>query len=459
MMPEPKALQQAAVPLKVIDVVDHALKTRLLGGSTFHSGFDSLNSVLNLQFRLHYHVLGSKGLAKPVCEVLLKDCKRLEKNLGVMEELNDYPEVARLIEKILFNCFGILFFYLGQFQESQRCLLHSLKIHNNTVSQNITLLEQYDQFLVLENLYYRGLLSQDINIMQNAFYKELLTHVNTIPPESNGLLFEYINMIVAKLRFGQIQDLAENFKTTVDNPFILFLYILKEFQSSSQKHTDNDDIFLKMGQHALSKAKFPSANEVNNKNLEHFNIFLQYYFKFAYVKNINVNPGWYSFIVSSMEKTFQSIDISKTAMILFQNLSNNNSNDEVKQKSLKRESILNFVNFVKYNNKYYQLNNNSHHDIISFLDAYAFILQDSSEADSIENLFDYNNTVSTFATSLRSFYEEYNLPLMKTAESMDWLENSTRSVYPENISKILGQCMSTLYESESINWISSHPMI
>lgn len=121
-----------------------------------------------------------------------------------------------------------------------------------------------------------------------------------------------------------------------------------------------------------------------------------------------------------MEKTFQSIDISKTAMILFQNLSNNNSNDEVKQKSLKRESILNFVNFVKYNNKYYQLNNNSHHDIISFLDAYAFILQDSSEADSIENLFDYNNTVSTFATSLRSFYEEYNLPLMKTAESMDW---------------------------------------
>lgn len=65
MMPEPKALQQAAVPLKVIDVVDHALKTRLLGGSTFHSGFDSLNSVLNLQFRLHYHVLGSKGLAKP----------------------------------------------------------------------------------------------------------------------------------------------------------------------------------------------------------------------------------------------------------------------------------------------------------------------------------------------------------------------------------------------------------
>lgn len=28
MMPDPKALQQAAVPLKVIDVVDHALKTR-----------------------------------------------------------------------------------------------------------------------------------------------------------------------------------------------------------------------------------------------------------------------------------------------------------------------------------------------------------------------------------------------------------------------------------------------
>ncbi|CAI4063802.1 hypothetical protein SUVZ_07G4260 [Saccharomyces uvarum] len=446
MMPNSKAPQQAAVPLKVIDVVDHALKARLLGGSTFHSGFDSLDSVLNLQFRLHYHVLGSRGLAKPVCEVLLKDCKRLEKNLSVMEELNDYPEVARLIEKILFNCFGMLFFYLGQFQESQRSLLHSLKIHNNTVSQNISLLEQYDQFLILENLYYRGLLSQDINIMQNTFYKELLTHVNTIPPESNGLLFEYINMIVAKLRFNQIQDLAENFKTTVDSPFILFLYILKEFQSSSQKHTDNDDIFLKMGQHALSKAKFPSANEVNNKNLEHFNIFLQYYFKFACVKNMKVNPGWYSFIVSSMEKTFQSIDISKTAMILFQNLSNNNSNDEIKQQSLKRESTLNFVNFVKYNNKYYQLNNNSHHDIISFLDAYAFILQDSSEADSIENLFDYDNTVSTFTTSLISFYGEYNLPLMSKTESLNWLENSTRSVFPENISKILVNAWSTLYE-------------
>lgn len=75
-----------------------------------------------------------------------------------------------------------------------------------------------------------------------------------------------------------------------------------------------------------------------------------------------------------MEKTFQSIEVSKTAMFLFQNLSDN-SNDEIKKKTFKRESILNFVNFVKYNDKYYQLHDNSHRDIISFIDAYSFILQ------------------------------------------------------------------------------------
>ncbi|CAI6529850.1 Ypp1p [Saccharomyces cerevisiae x Saccharomyces kudriavzevii VIN7] len=446
-MPNARAAQSASTfPPKIVNVVHQALKARLLGASIIHSGFDSLDSVLNLQFRLHYHVIGSRKLAKAVCDVLLKDSKRLEENLSMMEELNDYPEIARLVERILFNCFGMLLFYRGQFQESQRYLLHSLKIHNDTTSQDTTPMKQYDQYLILENLYYRGLVSQDTNIMQNIFYKELLTHVNTIPQESNGLLFEYINMIVAKLRFSQIQDLADNFKTTADSPFILFLYVMKEFQTPSQKHFDNDDLYLKLGQNILSRTKFPAAGEANSENLEHFNVFLQYYFKFTHIKNTKVNSGWYSFIVSSMEKTFQSIEISKTAMILFQNLSRNNSNDEIHKNSFKRESILNFANFVKYNDKYYQLNDKSHRDIISLIDAYAFILQDSSKVDSIENLFDYDNTVSTFAASLNSFYKEYNLPLMSQAESLDWLENSTRCVYPENISEILVNAWSTLYE-------------
>ena len=444
-MPNSSARIAPAVPSKIIDVVDQALKARLLGGSTFHSGFDSLNSVLNLQFRLHYHVIGSKGLAKPVCDVLLKDSQNLEKNMNMMEELNDYPDITKLVEKILFNCFGILFFHRGQFQESQRCLLHSLKIHNNTAPQRTALMEEYDKYLVVENLYYRGLLSQDINIMQNIIYKELLTHVDKVPPESNGLLFEYLNLIVGKLRFNQLQDLAENFKSSVDSPFILFLYIMKKFQSPSKKHIDSDDLYLKLGQNVLSKAKFPTASEANNETLEHFNVFLQYYFKFTNIKNIKVNSGWYSFIISSMEKTFQSIEVSKTAMLLFQNLSNNSS-DEMKKKTLKRESILNFANFVKYNDKYYQLNDNSHRDIISFIDAYSFILQNSSKTDSIENLFDYDNTVSMFATSLDSFYKEYNLPIMSQSESLDWLENSTRCVYPENIAKVLTNAWSTLYE-------------
>ena len=211
-MPNSNVRIPPTVPSKIIDVVDQALRARLLGGSTFNSGFDSLDSVLNLQFRLHYHVIGSNGPAKPVCDVLLKESQNLEKNMSMMEELNDYPEITKLVEKILFNCLAILFFHRGQFQESQRCLLHSLKIHNNTASQRTALMEQYDRYLIVENLYYRGLVSQDINIMQNVFYKELLAHVDTVPPESNGLLFEYISLIVAKLRFNQIQDLAENFK-------------------------------------------------------------------------------------------------------------------------------------------------------------------------------------------------------------------------------------------------------
>ncbi|AJS24004.1 Ypp1p [Saccharomyces cerevisiae YJM1355] len=444
-MPNSNVRIPPTVPSKIIDVVDQALRARLLGGSTFNSGFDSLDSVLNLQFRLHYHVIGSNGPAKPVCDVLLKESQNLEKNMSMMEELNDYPEITKLVEKILFICLAILFFHRGQFQESQRCLLHSLKIHNNTASQRTALMEQYDRYLIVENLYYRGLVSQDINIMQNVFYKELLAHVDTVPPESNGLLFEYISLIVAKLRFNQIQDLAENFKTTVENPFILFLYMIKKFQSPLKKHIDNDDLYLKFGQNVLLKVKFPTASETNDEALEHFNVFLQYYFKFTHIKKIKVNPSWYNFIISSMEKTFQSIEVSKTAMFLFQNLSDN-SNDEIKKKTFKRESILNFVNFVKYNDKYYQLHDNSHHDIISFIDAYSFILQNSSKTDSIENVFDYDNTVSTFATSLNSFYKEYNLPLMSQSESLDWLENSTRCVYPGNISKVLTNAWSTLYE-------------
>lgn len=156
-MPNSNARIPPTVPSKIIDVVDQALRARLLGGSTFNSGFDSLDSVLNLQFRLHYHVIGSNGPAKPVCDVLLKESQNLEKNMSMMEELNDYPEITKLVEKILFNCLGILFFHRGQFQESQRCLLHSLKIHNNTASQRTALMEQYDRYLIVENLYYRGL--------------------------------------------------------------------------------------------------------------------------------------------------------------------------------------------------------------------------------------------------------------------------------------------------------------
>ncbi|CAI4036758.1 SMKI16G0645 [Saccharomyces mikatae IFO 1815] len=444
-MSNSRAQNALVAPSKIIDLVDQALKARLLGSSTFYSGFESLDSVLNLQFRLHYHVIGSKKLAMPVCDVLWKDSQKLEKNLSMMEELNKYPNIKKLVEKILFNCFGILSFYRGQFQESQRFLLHSLKLHKNTASQNTAIAKQYDQYLILENLYYRGLISEDINIMQNIFYKELLTHVVAIPPESNGLLFEYITMIVATLKFNQIQDLASNLKTTADNPFILFLYVIKKFQSPSQKHIDNDDLYLKFGQNILSKAKFPSASEANNENLEHFIVFLQYYFKFTYINDIKVNLGWHNFIISSMEKTFQSIEVSKTAMLLFQNLSKN-CNDETKKKTMKKESILNFVNFVKYNDKYYQLHDNSHRDIISFIDAYAFILQDSSKVDSIENIFDYDSTVSMFATSLDSLYKEYNLPLTSQAESLDWLENNTRCVYPQNVSKVLANAWSTLYE-------------
>ena len=80
-MSNSRAQNALVAPSKIIDLVDQALKARLLGSSTFYSGFESLDSVLNLQFRLHYHVIGSKKLAMPVCDVLWKDSQKLEKNL------------------------------------------------------------------------------------------------------------------------------------------------------------------------------------------------------------------------------------------------------------------------------------------------------------------------------------------------------------------------------------------
>lgn len=377
----------------VFDPVVHALESRLLGSGEFHSGDDLLDKVLSLQYRVHYHIFGN-NVKTSVCKVLLDESSKLT---------TEEP----LHRKILFNLVGILHHHLNDQDNATRYLQDAKKVGID--------FKPFQTFLDLENLYYLGLgtTSKDV-------YKKLFNVISTIPKESHALTFHYLNLITKELSL----DWSTANSMFPQSPLTYYIALKSD-------PTNHDKELLVIGDSYLASAHFPKAEEFNDSQLENFHVFLQYYMKSL----DKVSSEWSKFIISSMSKTFQSINVAKVAMIYF-------------SKKNVKESILNFTNFINYNSRFYELNNKNYYDVVSVIDAYNHVLSHVKNSH-IEGKFSISDALSQFHDLLKQFYGNFGIPLIIAEKSSDWLSNSPRLILPQVLSSTLSRAWYTFYQHRS----------
>lgn len=375
------------------DSLQQGLAARLVGSGQCQTGVAALDAALTLQFRAQYHLFGA-GMTGVVAQVLLDECDRLERGEPV-------------VQKVVANLRAVLCFHLGERDESQRLL---------ETAKAVSLEPRYrglDTYLQLENLYYRGRCSGSVA----PYTAELLGIVETIPSESQGLTLHYLYAILEQLGGDGLPDSA---------PVGLLARHIAGKISEKQ--------LLKLATGILESATFPSAQECNDPRLEAFHAFLAHYFK----SQTRVSPDWHSFITSSMQRTFQSVYVAKTAMFYFASAAN------------VRESILGFINYARYAEKHYVISGGHYEDVVSLIECYTFVLgMASDESWNIENVFNVQETTEKLLKLLQYFYDQYNFPLMENSESLNWLENSSKLFLPRTISQTLSQAWETLYNVRS----------
>ena len=422
-----------------MSTIAHVLSTRLLGSGDFDSNVEALNKVLNLQFRIHYHIFvrDDEHLTTTNGEVLMNDLDKLLKGIDNNEPLK------LLLQKILFNAMGMIQFHLKNLEQSQFHLTKAIGIKINNSDY-----EDFDTYLKIENLYYRGL-CQGPNLA--VYHSELLQILkNKIPKESNGLTFHYLNLIVEKLKdskLTKVDEIVSLFKKSSDSklPSGLLCYIILSI-FSNDKSSQLDKFYLGIGNEILSSTSFPHADKPNSEQLKQFHIFLHYYFKNT--KNLSSDPesqtssSWRIFITSSIGKTFQSIEVAKTAMFYLGNFGNSTSD--------KREAILNFVNFSKYNEREFQLKNEDktkkYDDIVSLIESYYFILKIAKdESSTIENIFNFREVTETMSDLINMFYCQNKVPQINLNEALDWSKLSARVNLPESVASIMTKSWVILY--------------
>lgn len=442
----------------IVDSVREALEARILGASNIKSGIPTLDLALSLQFRLHYHVFGS-GLKSNIGKVLLQEGNRLDTALNESISLIKDPESFNIVEKIIYNSIAIVHYYNNDIEEASKYLTAS----NEVKSSSSIYYASFNRLLNLENLYYRGLVLErsaegkvnPIESSSNLYTENILKYISMIPIQSEGLLHSYLLLIARKINIQKFSELSKRLGS--QNSIVCYLYALN---ISSIKNTDilknNETELFAIGTQILKASKFPMANEPNNKKLEQFNIFLQYYFKIMENhKDILSLKDWKNFITSSMQKTFQSKNVAKAAMIFFSLTGED-----------KRESILNFVNHLKYFSKELELGpgNESldeYNDPISIIDSYTFILQRSQVSDNIENLYNFSNSVDLLNSNLEKFYKDYGFHCIEPKESLEYLSNSTKLILPNLISDILILSWETLYQirSSSLDYLVANELL
>lgn len=417
------------------DAVLQALESRLLGAAEFHSTCNALDRALMVQFRMQYHIGTASGITEAVGKVLLQEIDKVEmlsRRFPLDKHLLD------LIGKILNNCSGVILFYLARFEESQKIL---------RISRDIELektFEEFDMYLGLENLYYTASLKQNESQISEYLYSNLFKVLSFVPSESQALTHQCLWMIAKKLQnHNKLESL--NDRWAGENKALVYLISIiaspKDDIAYSVFSKENDSKFLQYGNSLVDSIKFPKASQSNNYELEQFMLFLQVYFKNV-VGNNMVSMEWYDFIIKAMSKTFQSINVAKTAMFLIKKIG---TDDMQKSKNLRKEALLNFVNFIKYSEKEFKLNK-KYEDIISMLVSYNFTLNSFNEKDNIENLFDYEQSVERLLELLVYFYKEHNIPISDKKQSLDILENPIRLAFPTHVANTLTQSWLTLYQ-------------
>ncbi|KAL3233044.1 Cargo-transport protein YPP1 [Nakaseomyces bracarensis] len=417
------------------DVVVEALESRLLGAAEFHSTCNALDRALQVQFRMHYHIGTSAGVTEAVGKVLLGEIDKVEM-LSRRFPL-DKPLID-LINKILSNCEGIIQFYMGQFQRAGELLRLARKVELEKT------FEEFDMYLGLENLYYTASLKQNDSQISEYLYENLFKVLSFVPSESQALSHQCLWMIAKRLQgHNNLENLSKRW--TGENKALIYLVSIiaspKDDIAYSNFTKENDARFLQYGNSLVESIKFPKASQSNSYELEQFMLFLQVYFKNVVGDNI-VSKEWYNFIVKAMSKTFQSINVAKTALFLIRKISP--EGDSKKLKDFRKEALLNFVNFIKYSEKEFKLNK-KYDDIVSMLVCYNFTLNSFGEKDNIENLFDYDQATERLLELLIYFYKEHNIPLSDKKQSLDILENPVRLAFPTHVANTLSQSWLTLY--------------
>ncbi|CAR29566.1 hypothetical protein ZYGR_0AD02490 [Zygosaccharomyces rouxii] len=397
----------------VEDPVVESLRSRLVGSGNFHSGIHSLDTALTLQSRIHDHLFGI-GLDPTVAKVLSDDCKKLLGNFKV-EPGNQDINIRNLLNKILYNCEGVLHYHMERPNDANIYFSKSKVIELRDLP--------FAQFLNLENLYYRGLCKDDTLL----YGEELFRIIDSVPNDSQGLTLHYLSMIFNHI--SRDKEVAGRILATF--PSSSPLTCLASLHLGEYEDTK----FLNILAQLVNESHFPQAEANNNKALEDFHMFLHYYFK----KATKLSPDWKKYIIESMEKTFQSVAVAKSAFIYF---GRNSITSPVDTK----ESILNFVNFVKYTQREYVLHGNKHDDLVSLIDSYAYILkiaQDSSH--DVENVFNFQDSVNKLLDLLRLMHKQNGFPLMSGQDSLNWLENRDELILPRTVSKRLTNAWEMLF--------------
>ena len=220
------------------DSIEGALNARLLGANEFHSSDKSLNLLLSLQYRVHYHVFREDAKKRSACKVLLTECQKFQ-----------FQEENPLQQKLWHNLAGMLNYHLSCFEEAEKHLAESNKIRLEN--------GPFGTLLCVENLYYSGLLRGD---QFNEFcIKHLPQALQELPKVSHAITFHYLDVIIGKLSMSW-EQVHSSFPPNVITCYIAIV---------SDPHGHDSEI-LKLGNKFLDTAKFPSAEESNDLRLEQF---------------------------------------------------------------------------------------------------------------------------------------------------------------------------------------------
>ncbi|AQZ11644.1 YPP1 (YGR198W) [Zygosaccharomyces parabailii] len=409
--------------------ITEALNSRLLGACTFDSGVSSLDAALTLQSKIHYHLFG-QNLNSALAQSLSDECASIWGN-GKIALADEDVLLMNLLNKILYNCQGILLYHTERANDASIYFSKAKIIEIRDTD--------FSTFLDLENLYYRGLSSGAAFVYE----EELFKITDKIPKDSQGLTLHYLSMIFNHMARDKQVAIRILSKFPPENPLTCLASLhLEEY---------DDDKYLSILKKLVDQSQFPPADGDNSVQLEQFHLFLHYYFK----KSTKLSKEWSKYLIASMEKTFQSVPVAKSAFIYFGKTS-------LKSQWDKRESILNFVNFVKYSQRNYILNGKKYDDLISIIDSYAYILKIAQNNSSdIESVFNFRKTIDTLLELLHLMHQQNKFPLMLKSDAVDWLENSDHLVLPRTVSKGLTNAWEILYTfgKDSLQLLNDNSLI